>query len=785
MQHPVFSIVCVETNFPGLNYRFMRYLTTLLLGMAVFTSSGQYKFTEASFNGGVTVGGWSPPIGGQSFAPGNFSIYIEPGSTILGAYLIAGRLGPALDYTVNFNGTDYIFGMANEVTGGFNTLYGSPSGVHVYDLTSVTNPSVLNYTINCPSSPSGGYFQDFEFVVFYENPSLPLINAAIFLNTFDLNVPSNTWNLNLGAPIDNSVDVMLSFFNSYQCFAGGDAENITVNGTLIGSTYNNDLNSSGCTGTLGNCYYQSATLTALGDDNANQAVQEYDALSNIKNLVGMGSTDITVLFTHGGGNFDNHQWSIVAAYGNSCDAPVAQFESNTPCLGDATQFTNNSSIDAVSWLWNFGDGNTSDAYEPQYTYATSGTFNVSLTAYGIDGCSHTATQQLTVLPIPNVQVASTFDCVAQEFNLQASGASTYSWTPGNEITSAITVDAVQGFTYTVEGTAAGCTGSATVTLNVPPPLSVNLSGTTATCGLNDAVITATVSGGTLPYTYTWTGVSASGAIAVNVGAGNYQLLIIDGDNCPVEASITIDQTPAPVVSINGPEAQCPGTEISLTATGADTYVWNTGSLNATLIASPLVSSTYTVTGTVGGCSHTVSWTQDVLPVPVIDLQPFITINLGESADVEASVTTGSGSEGVLSWYPPLFLDCVVCTEQTITPEFGLQYNVMALDPLTGCISFDSLMVYVTENFFVWVPNTITLNNDNVNEVFSAVGVKSGIMKIYNRWGELIFETDDPARGWNGDSGAGYYAPNEVYVWYLEYDTPLGRQKMRGHVTVLR
>lgn len=294
---------------------------------------GQLKFYEDTYNGGVTAGGWSPTYSGSG--TGNFVTNVTAGSTIRRAYLLAGRLGNAPDVTVTLNAINYTFNAGNAVTGPFTTIYGGPSGVHAIDVTADIIPAINNYSLTVPAQNNvSNRYQDFKLVVFYDNAALAPVNGVLFLNTFDLNIASNTWTLNFTQPIDNSVPVALSFFNSYQCNMAPDCENITVNGTYIGATGLNDVNSGFCGGTLGNFWYENNTLGALSDDIINQGVNQGDALSNSQAIIPNNSTVVTVLFEHCGGGGDNHQWTITVAYGGGVVLPLELLNFNAKILNE-------------------------------------------------------------------------------------------------------------------------------------------------------------------------------------------------------------------------------------------------------------------------------------------------------------------------------------------------------------------------------------------------------------------------------------------------------------------
>ena len=118
---------------------------------------------------------------------------------------------------------------------------------------------------------------------------------------------------------------------------------------------------------------------------------------------------------------------------------------------------------------------------------------------------------------------------------------------------------------------------------------------------------------------------------------------------------------------------------------------------------------------------------------------------------------------------------------TVTEEGA--YSLL-METTEGCQKLESIMMIDT--FLpVLVPNAFTPNNDGLNDTFRPVATSDQIrmfsMVIYNRWGQLIFETNNPAEGWNGKD-----APAGVYSWLISYSNHTGKVfKMRGSVTVVR
>lgn len=132
-------------------------------------------------------------------------------------------------------------------------------------------------------------------------------------------------------------------------------------------------------------------------------------------------------------------------------------------------------------------------------------------------------------------------CVA----LQASGASTYSWTPGGFTGASMMVCPSVTTIYTVTGTLGGCTSSETVAVYVSPSLSVSIASTAPTCGMCDGSATVSVTGGSAPYQFTWSSLGVQPAVVQNMCAGTYSCVVTDAAGCTVSASLALSNTAGP------------------------------------------------------------------------------------------------------------------------------------------------------------------------------------------------------------------------------------------------
>lgn len=167
--------------------------------------------------------------------------------------------------------------------------------------------------------------------------------------------------------------------------------------------------------------------------------------------------------------------------------PVAGFSVNaTACVDEVLSFTDQSTKDSratVVYGWDFGDTGTSTAASPTHAYTTANTFNpgLSLSYTGVTGCTNNVSKSVIVSAAPTVTIdpAAPTIAVGESVQLLAQGASSYSWSPPDGLSSTSVdnplANPVITTTYTVTGSNGGCTGVGTVTVTV--------SGTSATMNI--------------------------------------------------------------------------------------------------------------------------------------------------------------------------------------------------------------------------------------------------------------------------------------------------------------
>ncbi len=231
------------------------------------------------------------------------------------------------------------------------------------------------------------------------------------------------------------------------------------------------------------------------------------------------------------------------------------------------------------------------------------------------------------------------------------GPYTFSWSPGGATTQSVTGLSEGNYTCHVTD-ASGCSDNATATVIAPPPIVMSIpSSSDVSCyGGNDGSATATVSGGTSPYLYSWSPSGGTAAVASGLVAGNYTVTVTDAHNCTHTASVSILQPP--VFAANIPvhtNVSCfGGSNGSATATitggtGPFTYQWTPGGATTASI-SGLDAGNYSVTIVdANGCTASAT-------IPVV--QPADLNSSTISTDAICNATNGSASCSVTGGVGP-------------------------------------------------------------------------------------------------------------------------------------
>ncbi|MEP7143026.1 MAG: PKD domain-containing protein [Ferruginibacter sp.] len=496
---------------------------------------------------------------------------------------------------------------------------------------------------------------------------------------------------------------------------------------------------------------------------------------------------------------------------NGCQVPItgkdtilvsgitAKFSLSDTLLCDRgnVSFINSSvSNDVItSYNWNLGDGSTSTLQSPQHQYTSTGMYYPNLIVHTLNGCvdSMRLAMPLKVVASPQVNMTSTSNgCTPLQVTFKGliavpdTSALSWNWTFGNGNTSALQNPVIQNYNV------AGVFNAAAVV--------TNSSGCTDTANKAiEAYLIPTVSAGldTIICNRIGTTLRASGAVNYNWGpsAGlsctncatpvatpdSARIYIVKGTSlqgCSAKDSVFVKVQYPFKMRFSKPDTLCKGQSVRLFASGTDRFQWSpaTGLDNSNIalpVGNPDTTTTYRVIGTDNiGCFKDTGYVfVKVYPVPTVNAGADITINIGKSIDL---VPVISPDVTIVSWSPTGSIFRNTYPAISIKPSQTTEYTVEARNR-GGCMARDNVTVFVICNGAnVFVPNTFSPNGDGANDVFYPRGTglfKIKMLRIFNRWGEVVFERsgfnpNDAASGWDG-TYKGVKLSADVFVYMID------------------
>jgi gliding motility-associated-like protein len=482
--------------------------------------------------------------------------------------------------------------------------------------------------------------------------------------------------------------------------------------------------------------------------------------------------------------------------------PIVRYtiNSNQQCqTGNYFQFTNTTSIEqgTMSYFWQFGDGVSSGVVSPAYSYLSAGTYSVKLLATSDKGCRDSLSQTVRVDPSPTAlfTVNKTVDCFA-EHDFVFTNASTLStgiytsfWDFGDGVGTSTATHTryryTQPGTYRVTLTVRtinNCSSTYTMNLflNQTPSGSILPVATTVICEGSFVELKATTSS-----FYQWykDGVAIAGATAGTYNAtepGTYRVEFRNSTNCTAFSSnqMTLTKVFQPTPGFDF-DRSCAGlsttfTNTSLVANSLPvSYRWLFGDGDSSFAVSPV--HTYQTTGPYV-IRLTVTPTQ--CPQLARSIQKPITVEASPAGlryppvnavarrDLALRAREFSGAR--YRWTPATGLS----TDTIATPIFNYTDSMLyqiSIVTTAGCRITDTLLVRMFAEKKIYVPDYFTPNNDGKNDKLYPflVGVtKLTRFRIWNRWGQLVFQTQKAEEGWDGYY-QGVRQPMETYLWMAE------------------
>lgn len=526
---------------------------------------------------------------------------------------------------------------------------------------------------------------------------------------------------------------------------------------------------------------------------------------------------------------------------------LANFSFEGLCPGNPTQFTlevADSGIDSLKW--DFGDpasgvDNYSTETDPIHVFTDTGTFEVTLIVFG-DGLSDTSTQEITLVA-PDVNLGDDlFACPGEENTLDATTLNaTYLWSDGSTDPTLTTINTG---TYFVEIEIDGCSATDTIVIHPLALPNLDLGEDPSICEDETFTFDATTPNVS---DYLWQNNTSLPTLFAN-SPGNYSVTVTGDNGCTIADTAYLTINPLPVFSLGADTEVCENENYLLDAGlgNTSTYLWQDGSTDPTFnVSEPGV---YAVQVTTLGCSSTdeveifyteipeVSLGNDtliceddelLLDAYYDDLTTYTwqnnsnlpTFNVTEPGTYTVILENicGTATDEIIVGEnvppTPLFIgnDTVLCigdsylidatnvnTTHYLWHTGSDEPTIMVQDPGFYAITWANECGFVTESIEVEdricecpviFPNAFSPDGDGWNENFNTVSpclFTKYNLKIFSRWGELLFETNDPSRetGWDGTFN-GKDVQEGVYVYTCEYEHEFDKGRISGDVTILR
>jgi len=539
----------------------------------------------------------------------------------------------------------------------------------------------------------------------------------------------------------------------------------------------------------------------------------------------------------GCGGYDNFPttpgaWSQVNGSTN-CNLGVIKLDFNLPvviadfdipnvvCAPIDLSFNNDSQTisDSTTFFWSFGDGNTSTLRDPTHFYTNSGVYMVQLIVQDAGSCnfSDTLTRQLVVLSNSTDTLETKYICVGNyiQIGIPPSGDEnlTYSWYPSTDLSNPTISNPIASPDSTIMYVLYISNGVCFDTLYQLVStfyIDIEIGNDTTICRGESVLLSPTVSGSP-ENRYFWS-IQPDFSTIINSDPLQYAITVnplftttyylkVTGGGCVALSSITVNVS---FIELTEPPPYTICFEDSIQISiGTDCsnchYQWSpTESIlgetdSRTIWINPYENTTYTVTVTNEfGCTAvgniTVIKRTNTFPEEVVAWCDKNRIIYGDSTYLHA---TTFGSPGYnYQWIPTTGVVSPNSPNTLVYPVVTTIYTCIVTDQY-GCPKSDTVLIIVDATLcdepYIFVPNAFSPNGDSKNDILYVRGdyIEKFTFRIYDRWGEKIFETQDLNEGWDG-TYKGKISPPGIYDYYLEVHCVDQQYYLKkGNITLLR
>jgi gliding motility-associated-like protein len=421
--------------------------------------------------------------------------------------------------------------------------------------------------------------------------------------------------------------------------------------------------------------------------------------------------------------------------------PVITISGDT-CQNSVLTATTSNPTDTLTWLRN-GVAVLKQAISAGATYTASVTGDYSATVVSLFGCSSSSNTITVKAPlVPSVTIAPNTNNVCKGVNI------TFTATPTNG-------GAAPSYQWKINGVNAGPNS------NVFSSTAFN-DKDTVSCWMSSSI--ACVTSPTVISDSVILNITDSPAVALSVAA--------DTNNICFGTPVTFSATP-----VNGGIAPSYQWVLNGSNVGSNNALYTNDTLsNGNTINCILTSSSACTIPVTSG--NTIAMI--VYPLPVVTDLPDTTIPVGASATLNLPVT---GNIATYLWSPSNTLNNSGIANPVASPVVNTTYS-LRVTTVDGCKATGQRAVNLFSGLYM--PNAFTPNGDNLNDVFRispAIKIKVNFFSIFDRWGNMVFSTNDPSIGWDGTYG-GQPTAVATYVWIIQYTDPLTNLPAQSTGTVV-
>ena len=508
-----------------------------------------------------------------------------------------------------------------------------------------------------------------------------------------------------------------------------------------------------------------------------------------------GSTDSTLTVSNAGiysvivdveGCTDEDQIEVFTAMSTPID--IGTF--NTLC--DVPAFTLDVTLVGDNgYEWSNGDTG------PTTSVSTSG--NYSVTVYDSNNCMSTDDVDLLFSTTPVINFNDTTICegATVTYNVNIPNG-VYTWQDGsNDPFFTVT----ETGTYTVLVDNNGCEASESVFVNYALNPGVEFETTDVLCAddTNGEIATVFATGGN-QLDFVWD-IGSTDPDVDNLAPGPYDVTITNEWNCIYEETVIINSPPPIIYETEKEDVECPGDAdgwivVGNVSGGISPYLY--GFAGEELTEDPILRDIpggdyELIVQDENGC--TVSQLVNIYEPPSIIVDAGVNkyVKLGDSTQIDGSIAPTTFNQ-LIEWTPYDSLNCFNCIQPWAGPYYTTTYALTVHDTITGCTLRDTMTVFVEKPKNVFIPNAFSPNDDEQNDIFfintDLSAVKVNYLRVFDRWGEILFEDidfppNDPTYGYDGKLGGKYLNP-QVLIYIAEIEFIDGDVKTyQGDVTLMR